>query len=106
MSRTLGTYKLKFPIIRETRDASDGEVREETLREAGFCVVMKRPRAKDLRVMDQYADREIAGSIVMIAKISNLSEEEVELLDGEDLGELGNLLGKSAPGGQTTGQPA
>ncbi|MFC0686396.1 phage tail assembly protein [Novosphingobium clariflavum] len=106
MTRILGTYKLKYPIIRETRSAETGEVSEETLREAGFCVVLKRPRGKDMRVMDQYEGREISGSIALIAKITNLSEEEAELLDGEDIGELGNLLGKNAPGGQTTGEPA
>lgn len=106
MSRALGTYILKFPIIRETRSAENGEVSEETLREAGFCVVLKRPRAKEVRIMDQYPDREISGTIVVLARISNLSEEEVELLDADDFGELGNLLGKNGPGGQTTGQPA
>jgi hypothetical protein len=76
------------------------------LRDVGACIVVKRPRAKDLKIMDQYAGREIAGSMALLARVSTLSEEEVELLDADDLGELGNLLGKASPNGQPTGQPA
>jgi hypothetical protein len=47
--------------------------------------VVKRPRAKDLKIMDQYAGREIAGSMALLARVSTLSEEEVELLDADDL---------------------
>lgn len=104
MSRALGTYALKFPIIRETK--LEGVVSEEELRPAGFCVVLKRPRAKDLKIMDQYDGRDIAGSIALIARISNLSEEEVELLDGEDLGDLGKLLEKKKTDGPKTGETA
>lgn|GEM_PF-2048720 len=105
MSRTLATYNLKHPIIRETRDAQ-GQEHEEVLREAGACIVVKRPRAKDLKIMDQFAGRDIAGSMALLCRVSTLSEEEVELLDADDLGELGNLLGKASTSGQTTGQPA
>lgn len=104
MSRTLATYKLRFPIVRETRDAEGGE-HEEELRPAGFCVVLKRLRGKDMRIMDQFPDQEIAGSFALLAKISNLSADEIDLADAEDLEELGNLLAKAKPSGQTTGKP-
>lgn len=104
MSRTLGTYALKFPIIRETK--VEGVVNEEELRPAGFCVVLKRPRAKDLQIMDRFEGQEIAGSIALIARISNLSLDEVELLDGEDLGDLGKLLDKRQQDGPKTGETA
>ena len=113
MSKTLATYRLQFPIVRETRDP-EGVVNEEELRPAGFCVVIRRPRAKDLRIMDdfgereidgvKYAARELAGSIALLARVSNLSDEEAELLDAVDLGELGNLLGGVSGRGQTTGE--
>lgn len=102
MSRVLATHSLRFPIIRETRDAQ-GEEHEEVLRHAGFTVVVKRPRAMDLKVMDDFEGREITGSIALLARVSNLTAEEVDLLDAEDMGELGNLLGAASPNGQTTG---
>lgn len=105
MSRILATYPLKFPIIRETRDAQ-GQEREEVLREAGFNVVLRRPRAKDMRVLDDHPNEEIGGAMAMVTRISNLSEEEVELLDGEDLGELGNLLSEVSANGPKTGTTA
>lgn len=105
MTRIMGTYTLKYPIIRETRGA-EGDEREEELKPAGFAVTLKRPRSKDLRVMDAHDENVIAGSIALLARISDLTDEEVELLDGEDFGELGKLLGASAPAGQPIGPSA
>lgn len=99
----LATYNLKYPIILATRDGQTGAVREETLRPEGFEVVINRPRAKDIRMMDNYAGREIAGSMALLTNISNLDEREVDLLDAADLGELGNLLNEVSANGQTTG---
>lgn len=103
--RVRGTYNLQFPIIRETRDG-EGVEHEEVLKHAGFCVVLKRPRGKDMKIMDDFEGREISGSMALLTRISNLSAEEVELLDADDLGELGNLLAKASPSGQPTGDPA
>ncbi len=103
MSRTLATYSLKRPIVRETRDAHSGQENEEELKPEGFCVVVNRPRAKDVKIMDQFEGREIGGSMALLARISNLSDEEVELLDADDLAELGNLLNKASVSGQKTG---
>lgn len=105
MSRILGTYILKYPIIRETRTA-DGTEHEEILRPAGFQVIVKRPQARHMKLMDSYADREIHGSIALLAQISNLGADELDLIDADDLGALGNLLGAAGESGQTTGSAA
>lgn len=105
MSRILATYNLKFPIIRETR-SSEREEQEEVLRPAGFCVVVKRPRAKDVKIMDDFDGRDISGSMALLARISNLDSEEVDLLDSDDLGALGNLLNSASGNGLKTGESA
>ena len=91
MSHTLASYALKYPIILETRDSA-GQVNEEVLRPAGFEVTLRRPRGMDLKIMDRYEGREIAGSMALLAQISNLGDDEVELLDADDFVALGNLL--------------
>ena len=98
----IGTHNLKFAIIRETK-AHDGEIREEILKPAGFEVVVRRPLARDMKIMDQYEDRPITGSMVMLASISNLDSDEVDLLDAEDMGALGNLLSVESTTGLKTG---
>lgn len=103
--RTFATYKLQFPVIRETRD-HEGNEHEEELRPAGFCVVLKRPRGKEMLLMDKFQDQPVAGSFAMLAKISNLSSEELELADMVDLEELGNLADKVKPNGPATGGTA
>jgi len=105
VSRVLATYSLRWPIVRETRDAQ-GEEHEEVLRPAGFTVVVKRPRVKDVKIMDRYEGQEITGSMALLERVSNLSGEEVDLLDAEDMSELGNLLGEASANGQTTGPTA
>lgn len=105
MARIMARYNLKFPIIRETRTTT-GEELEETLRPEGFCVLLKRPRGKDVKMMDEYEGRQIAGSMALLARITNLSEDEIELLDADDLGELGNLLNGGSESGPTTGPSA
>jgi hypothetical protein len=102
VSRVLATYALRHPIVRETRDA-EGNEHEEELRPAGFIVVIKRPRAKDMRALDKFGDG-VGGSIAIIARLTNLSDEEADLLDAEDFGELGNVLDEHAPNGPTTGE--
>jgi len=105
VSRAFASHPLRFPIVRETRDAAGAE-HEEELRPAGFVVELKRPRAKDLKIMDRFQGQDVGGSIALIAQLSNLSVEEAELLDAVDLGELGNLLDKPASDGPATGPTA
>ena len=103
--RTLGSYKLTQPIVLETR-AADGEAREEELKPAGFCVVLRRPRAKDIKVFDDHGDRSIAAVMALLVRISNLDGIEVENLDRDDLEALGNLASGPGRGGQPTGTTA
>ena len=44
--------------------------------------------------------------MALLARISNLDEGEVDLLDAADLGELGNLLAAVSGNGPKTGEAA
>ena len=99
----LGTHKLLYPIMLETRDPDSAETKQEELKPAGFCVVLRRPKAKDLKVFDSFGERHMAATMSLIERISNLDEIEVENLDGEDFEKLGNLVAPDSAHGQTTG---
>jgi len=99
-------HTLLHPIVIEKKAAGSEEVIEEELRPAGFTVTMRRPKAKDMRAFDRHADAEIAGVIELIIACSNLGTIEVENLDADDFGALGNLLAPKSPGGQQTGTSA
>ena len=103
--RTLGTHMLTQPIVLDTRTA-DGEVREEELKPAGFCVVLRRPKAKDMKVFDDHGDRGIAAVMALLQRISNLDGIEVENLDKDDLEVLGNLASGERLNGLKTGETA
>jgi len=103
MARMLGTHILLHPIVLETLAAGATEPTEQELKQAGFCVALRRPKAKDLLIFDRHGDNMVAASTEMIERLSNLDEIEVANLDGQDFGELGNLLGRFAPAGQPTG---
>lgn len=104
--RMLGTHKLKHPIVLETKVAEGGEAREEELKPAGFCVVMRRPKGKDLLIFDDHKDAPMAGVTAMIARISNLDAIEIANLDAEDFEELGNLLDRGTPSSPSIGATA
>lgn len=102
---TLGTHKLIHPIEVTMRGA-DGVERTEELKHADFCVTLRSPKAKDLRVLDVHGDSPVAGSIALLERLSNLDAIEVENLDAEDFEALGNLLGPAARNGRITGETA
>ena len=106
MSRTLATHALRHPIVLTTRPAGSEEANEEELKPAGFTVVLKRPRAKDMKVFDSHADRPMEGMIALIARISNLDLTMAENLDNEDFGFLGDLAVPESRSGLTTGPTA
>lgn len=106
MARTLGTHSLAHPIVMESKAAGNEAVNEEQLKPAGFCVVLNRPKAKDLKVFDNYGEEPIQGVIVLLTRISNLDQIEVDNLDGEDFSKLGNLLERFVPRGQPNGDAA
>lgn len=99
----LATYALKHAIVRETRASGETETREEELKPAGFLVILRRPKAKDLRAFDRHGEALMAATEEMLTRISQLSTEEVAELDAEDFGELGNLLGGPPASGLPTG---
>lgn len=98
-------YTLKHPIILSTRTA-EGEERDEELKPAGQVIPLRRPKAKDLRVADQYPEQGVAMAIALIGKVSSLEPQEVENLDAEDLAGLGELLAGFMPDGRRTGATA
>ncbi|WP_086733825.1 phage tail assembly protein [Erythrobacter colymbi] len=100
------SYTLLFPITIEKKHPVTHAIEVEELKPAGFEVVMRRPKAKDIRAFDKHADAEIAAVIELIISCSNLVTIEVENLDADDFGALGNLLAPKSPGGQQTGGSA
>ncbi|MCL9999235.1 MAG: phage tail assembly protein [Erythrobacter sp.] len=100
------THTLLFPIVIEKKHPVTHEIEIEELKPAGFTVTMRRPKAKDMRAFDRHGDAEIAGVIELIIACSNLGTIEVENLDADDFGALGNLLAPKSPGGQQTGTSA
>lgn len=101
--RQLGTHPLKHAIILETRPV-DGDPREEELKPVGFTVVLRRPKAKDLKLFDKHGEAMVAATAEMIERLSQLDQIEVDNLDGEDFAALGNLLERFAPNGPPTGE--
>ncbi|MFO6448972.1 phage tail assembly protein [Erythrobacter sp. NE805] len=100
------TYTLLHPITIEKKPAGSEEIVSEELKPAGFEVTLRRPKAKDIRAFDKHRDSEIAAVIELIITCSNLSQIEVENLDADDFGAMGNLLAPKSPGGQQTGSSA
>lgn len=101
--RILGTHTLLHPIELETLRAGEAEPVVEVLKPAGFCVTLRRPKAKDMLVFDRHGDSLVAATSDMIERISNLDSIMVANLDAEDFEELGNLLGKNKRSGPATG---
>lgn len=104
MTRT--TYALAHAIVLTTKNAASGDNSDEVLKSAGFVVEMRRPKARDLRLLDTYDGKAVAGALAMIAALSNLDGIECDNLDAHDFGELGNLLERLDPSGPATGATA
>lgn len=96
------TYTLVHAITLVTRNA-DGEEREEELKPAGATIVLRRPKAKDMRVVDQFEGQSVAISIALIGKLSSLDAQMVENLDAEDMAGLGELVADFVPSSRRTG---
>jgi hypothetical protein len=100
------TYDLQYPIVRETRPAGSEEFVEEELKPAGHTVVIRRPKAKDMRAFDKFGDDTIAAMIDLLGRVTNLDAQEVEHLDAEDFEHLGNAAVPTGQNGRMTGSPA
>lgn len=99
-------HTLKHPIVLTTRVAGEEAEREEVIKAAGDTVTVRRPKARDMKVMDRFADREIEGTIQMIAALTGLDVLHVENMDAEDFGELGEIVGNFVAPGRPTGGTA
>lgn len=91
-------YTLKHPVTMQFRQA-DGSVREEAIAE----LTLRRPTAKDLRLVDTYGTQMVAMMIAMISALCGVEIETVERLDAEDFGELSDMVGDFLPDGPKTG---
>jgi hypothetical protein len=98
-------YVLKHDIIRDTRD-TEGVEREEVLKAAGETVIVRRPKAKDLMVFDQFDGKPMAGVRALLKRTVNLSDDEIDELDAEDFDALGELAAPGSKSGPPTGETA
>jgi len=99
-------HTLLHPIVIEKKLPDSDEIIEEELKPAGFTVIMRRPKAKDMKAFDRHGDAGMAAMIEMIMACSRLSQIEVENLDVDDFKALGNLLDPPKQSGRTTGSSA
>lgn len=90
-------YTLKHPVETHFRPKG-GEERIETLTE----VTMRRPKARDLRVMDRYPGK-VAQALALIQTLSGLNPAQVDELDAEDVTGLSEIVGDFLPDTPTTG---
>lgn len=96
------SYTLKHDIVVTTK-GSDGVEHEEVLRPAGTEIALRTPRGKDMRLIDQFPNAEIALTIAMIVRLSQLDLSEADHLEVEDLMGLGELLADFMPDGPKIG---
>lgn len=98
------THTLLHPIERET--GKDGETRTEELRPKGSMITVRRPKARDVKIAGKRAKDDIDLAILMIARLTDLDEDEAEHLDLEDFEALGELAMPSSAIGPKTGATA
>ena len=91
------THPLKHKIVL-TKRSSQGETTEEITE-----LTLRRPKAKDLRIMDKPMG-EVAKTIELIAALSGHPTKVIDEVDGEDLEALGKVIEGFTPPGQPTGQ--
>ncbi|MDM7928661.1 phage tail assembly protein [Blastomonas fulva] len=91
-------HRLKLPVTLRFRQ-SDGSEREEQITE----LTLRRPTAKDLRVVDSFGGQMVGMMIALIAALSGQTVEVIERLDAEDFGDLSDVVGDFLPDGPKTG---
>lgn len=91
-------HRLKHPVKLEFRQ-SDGSIRDESITE----LKLRRPAAKDLRLVDSYGSQMVGMMIALIAALSGQDIEVIEKLDAEDFGDLSDVVGDFLPDGPKTG---
>ncbi|MEZ5709728.1 MAG: phage tail assembly protein [Blastomonas sp.] len=91
-------YQLRYPLTIKLRSGADE--REERIE----SVTLRRPTARDMRLIDDFAGRPMAMTLAMIQALSGLEPHVVDRLDAEDMTALGELVGDFIPDGQETGE--
>lgn len=91
-------HRLKHPVTLQFRQ-SDGSIRDESIME----LKLRRPAAKDLRLVDTYGSQMVGMMIALIAALSGQEIEVIEKLDAEDFGDLSDVVGDFLPDGPKTG---
>lgn len=90
-------FELKHPIEIRLKTA-DGERSEKISR-----VTVRRPKAKDMRIVDDYQTKPMALTLAMIERLTDLEPHAVDELDSEDMEALGDLCLGFTDNGRTTG---
>lgn len=98
------SHTLLHPIERETE--VEGQTRTEELRARGSIITVRRPKARDVKIASKRAKDDIELAILMIARLTDLDEDEAEHLDLEDFEALGELAMPSSASGRKTGETA
>ena len=91
-------YQLKHPITMTLR-ATGAAAREEIIQE----VTLRRPKAKDLRLLDGQ-EGNFARSLTLLGALSGLSRPVIDEMDAEDIKALGEIVGDFFPDLQATGE--
>jgi len=94
----MNRYTLLYPVTLTFRQAN-GETREETIDH----IQLRRPTAKEMRVVDTATGR-IGMVITMLAMLSGLDESTIERIDAEDFAELAEMVSDFLPSGRTAGK--
>ena len=84
-------YQLKHPIVLKLW-AAGAAAREETIQE----VTLRRPKAKDLRLLDGQ-EGNFARSLTLLGALSGLSRPAIDEMDAEDIKALGEIVGDFFP---------
>lgn len=92
-------YTLLYPVTLSFRQ-STGEVREETISE----IALRRPTAKEMRLVDRAGSGMVGLVISMLAILSGHDEEVIEKIDAQDFAELAEMVSDFLPNGPTDGK--
>jgi hypothetical protein len=92
-------YELTVPVemIFKKAAAEDRVERVETVRIRPMVV-------GDMKVMDAYRDKKIAGAIVLAARLTGQSEAVIEKLSMVDFNAINEIIGRFLPKDPETGE--
>lgn len=94
-------YTLLYPVTLSFRQPS-GDTREETVSE----INLRRPTAKEMRLVDKAGGGMVAMLIAMLAVLSGHDEDLIDRIDAEDFTALADMVSDFLPNGRTAGQTA